>query len=69
MPWQEEVPDGMPNKKETDFDILKALESVHTISSTLIQRHTILLGSMNITLANYNQQENLYLAIIKEING
>ena len=24
---------------------------------------------MNITLANYNQQENLYLALIKEINS
>ena len=67
VPWQKEVP-GMPKKKETDFEILKALENVHIIPSTL-ERHTILLGSMNITLANYDQQENLYLVIIKEING
>ena len=67
MPWQKDVP-GMPKKEETDFEILKALENVHIIPSTL-ERHTILLASMNITLANYNQQGNLYLAIIKEING
>ena len=35
MPWQKEVP-GMPKKKETDFDILKALENVPIIPSTLL---------------------------------
>ena len=58
----------MPKKKETDFEILKALENGHIIPSTL-ERHTILLENLNITLANYNQQGNLYLVIIKEING
>ena len=67
VPRQKEV-SGMPKKKETDFEILKAPENVHIIPSTL-ERHTILLENLNITLANYNQQGNLYLAIIKEING
>ena len=51
-----------------DFTFTIGPELDNIIPSTL-ERHTILLASMNITLANYNQQGNLYLVIIKEING